>query len=54
MIGRRSGALTALLFALALVIVAGLLVAEFRESRYDGCMRVGAFSKSECEDFARE
>jgi hypothetical protein len=42
------------LYAAAALLVAFLLLREFGHSRFDDCMSVGAFSKSACEDYARE
>ncbi len=47
----------ALLVALYLVVGAILLtlfVAEFRRDRFGDCMSIGAFSKQQCEEYARE
>ncbi len=42
------------LFGLAVIILLALLVADSGKSRFDACMEIGAFSKSECEAYARE
>jgi hypothetical protein len=47
-------ALILLLYAAAGLLLAILLLREFGHSRFDDCMSVGAFSRSECEAYARE
>ena len=42
------------LFGLCVFILLGLLVADQGKSRFDDCMGIGAFTKSECEAYARE
>lgn len=52
-VGRKNLILIALYGAAALIL-AVLAVAEFGQSRFDACMSVGAFSKTQCEEYARE
>ncbi len=42
------------LFGLAVAILLGLLLAGRGKSRFEDCMGLGAFPKSECEAYARE
>jgi hypothetical protein len=50
----RRNAWVVALYLIAGAIVVVLIVAEMSVSRFDACMSVGAFSKSQCEDYARE
>jgi hypothetical protein len=54
MSSNRKNALILAVFLVAGAIAAALFVVEFRESRYDACMGIGAFSGSECEEYAWE
>lgn len=42
------------LYALSGLILGGLIAVEFSQSRYDACVSIGAFSKSQCEEYAQE
>jgi hypothetical protein len=42
------------LYALAGALLAGLLVEQWGHDRFSDCMGLGAFSRKECEDYARE
>ncbi len=42
------------LFGLAVIILIALIVSDSGKSRFEACMSIGAFSKNECEAYARE
>lgn len=42
------------IFGLSVLILLALLIADQGKSRLDDCMGIGAFTKSECEAYARE
>jgi hypothetical protein len=42
------------IFGLSVLILLALLIADQGKSRFDECMGIGAFTKSECEAYARE
>jgi hypothetical protein len=51
--GKSAAALIAL-YAAAAMILAWLALREFGSSRFEDCMSVRAFSRAQCEDYARE
>jgi hypothetical protein len=51
---RRKNLLIVVAYVLASLILAALLVVEFSQDRYQACMSIGAFSKSQCEEYAAE
>jgi hypothetical protein len=42
------------LYVAAGLLLAGLLAAEWGRDRFSDCMSLGAFSRQDCEEFARE
>lgn len=51
---RRQTSLLVALYLAAATILGVLLALEFRRDRFGDCMSVGAFSKEDCEEYARE
>jgi hypothetical protein len=42
------------LYALAGLLLAGLIAEQLSHDRFSDCMGLDAFSRKECEDYARE
>lgn len=42
------------LYVLAGLLLAGLLFEQWGHDRFSDCMSLGAFSRTDCEDYARE
>lgn len=51
---RPQTSLLVALYLAAAIILGVLLALEFRRDRFGDCMSVGAFSKEDCEEYARE
>ncbi len=51
---RLDNALLVALYLIAAAVLAALLVKEFSRDRFGDWMSVGAFSREQCEDYARE
>lgn len=41
-------------YALAGLVLAAMLAAEWGSDRFSDCMKLGAFSRKDCEEYARE
>lgn len=54
MSGRLDKTVLVALYVAVAAILLGLLVKEFSRDRFGDCMSVGAFSRAECEEYARE
>jgi hypothetical protein len=52
--GRLGGALLVAVYVAAAVILAVLLAQEFSRDRFGDCMSLGAYSREQCEEYARE
>lgn len=52
--GRLNNAVLVALYLFAAAILAVLMVKEFSRDRFGDCMSVGAFSRQDCEAYARE
>jgi hypothetical protein len=42
------------LYVMAGLLLAGLLVEQWGHDRFSDCMGLGAFSRTDCEEYARE
>jgi hypothetical protein len=52
--GRLDNALLLALYLAAAAILAVLIAKEFSRDRFGDCMSIGAFSREQCEEYARE
>lgn len=54
MLARHKNALLIALYIMMDAILAALLGMEFKRDRFNDRMRIGAFSKAQCEDYILE
>lgn len=50
----RKSLLLIVVYALVALVLAGMLAADWGGDRFSDCMKLGAFSRIDCEEYARE